>query len=100
MINGGADFDTLEVSGTGNNDTLNIIVSGGVLTRFDNAAVNNIQNVEGVNADLGGNTAAGDTLTYNGTTAAIAAISAPARHRASPRSPASRTCRAAAATTR
>ena len=71
MINGGADFDTLEVSGTGGDDTLNIIVSGGVLTRFDNAAVNNIQNVEMVIVDLGGNAAGGDFITYNGTTEAV-----------------------------
>ena len=60
LVDGGADSDTLEISGgTGNaNQTLAVTFIGTTITKFDTGTVTN---VESVKADLGAGT---DTLTY------------------------------------
>ncbi len=63
-VNGGADLDTLNITGTAGADTLTAVFNGTVLTTVQGGAVTG---VEVVNADLLGNPAAGDTLSYAGT---------------------------------
>ncbi len=65
-VDGGADSDTLAITGTSGNDTLDIVVSGGVITQFEGGTVTG---VESVTADLLGGT--GDTLSYAGTAAGV-----------------------------
>ena len=64
-VDGGADLDTLRITGTAGNNTLNVLFNGVSLTEFENGTVTN---VESVTADLG---AGNDTLSYVGTTAAV-----------------------------
>ncbi len=65
-IDGGADSDTLTVTGTAANNTLNVVFNGAALTTLESATLSGI---ETVTADLIGGT---DTLTYGATTAAVA----------------------------
>ena len=68
-IDGGADTDTLAVSGTAGNDTIHVVVNAsGVVTSIEGMAPTN---VEQYSVDGLGNTAAGDTLDYTGTTSAV-----------------------------
>ena len=66
-IDAGGGSDTLDITGTSGNDTLNVLFNGTVLTGFENGT---LAGVENVTADLDGGT---DTLSYAGTTAAMAA---------------------------
>jgi Ca2+-binding RTX toxin-like protein len=61
-VNGGADFDTLKVSGTGGNDTLDVLFNGTLLLSLEGGA---LANLESITADLLGGI---DTLSYAGTT--------------------------------
>jgi Ca2+-binding RTX toxin-like protein len=65
-IDGGDGFDTLAIVGTALADTLDVIFNGAVITNFEGGTV---VNVESITADLLGGV---DTLTYAGTTAALA----------------------------
>jgi Ca2+-binding RTX toxin-like protein len=67
-INGGADTDTLAVSGTAGNDTIHVVVNGSSVTSIEGTSPTNVENytVSGL-----GNTAAGDTLDFTGTTSAV-----------------------------
>ncbi len=69
-IDGGADSDTLNIVGTGGNNTLDVLFNGTALTQFEGGTLT-VANVESVTADLGANAAAGDTLSYAGTTADV-----------------------------
>ena len=63
-INGGADTDTLAVSGTGGNDTIHVAVNGsGVIASIEGMSPTNVESVT-VNGAGGV-----DTLDYTGTTA-------------------------------
>jgi len=68
-INGAGGSDTLQILGTSGNDTVTVTTSGGIITTIDGAPVSSIEHVT---LDLGANTAAGDTLSYAGTTEGIA----------------------------
>ncbi len=65
IVVGGTGTDTLAITGTSSNDTLDVIVSGGVITQFEGGTVSG---VEIVTANLGNGS---DTLSYAGTTEAI-----------------------------
>ena len=65
-VDGGADVDTLSITGTVANDTLSVIYDG---TALINVAGGSLANVETITADL---LAGADTLTYSTTTAAVA----------------------------
>ena len=65
-ISGGGDTDTVSITGTTANDTLDVLYNGTVLTQFEGGT---LAEVEVVNANLQGGT---DTLTYAGTTADLA----------------------------
>ena len=65
---GGTGTDTLNIAGSAGNDTLDVLFDGLALTNFEGGTVTG---VESVNADLGANAAAGDTLNYAGSTAAV-----------------------------
>ena len=69
-VNGGAGFDTLVISGSTADNTLDVVFAGTALISFE--AGGTIQNLEAVTADLG---AGADTLTYNPTGAALTAAS-------------------------
>jgi Ca2+-binding RTX toxin-like protein len=64
-VDGGAGLDSLDITGTAADDTLGVVVSGGVVTQVAGGAVSGI---ESVNADLDGGS---DTLSYAGTTEAV-----------------------------
>jgi len=64
-VNGGDGNDSLNILGTTDNNTLDVIFNGSALTRFEGG---NVTNVESVLADLIGGA---DTLTYAGTTSAV-----------------------------
>ena len=64
-VDGGAGVDTMIVSGTGANDTLDVIFSAGAITTLEGGA---LSNVETITADLGAGT---DTLSYAGTLVGI-----------------------------
>jgi Ca2+-binding RTX toxin-like protein len=63
-VNGGADVDTLVISGTDANNTLNAVSVGGMLTTFDGGSV---LSVESITANL---LAGIDTLSYSANTIA------------------------------
>jgi VCBS repeat-containing protein len=65
LIDGGSGSDTLQIVGTAANNSVNVVVSGGVIAALDGATVTGIEHVT---LDLGGGT--GDTLSYAGTGAA------------------------------
>ena len=65
IVVGGTGTDTLAIGGTASSDTLDVIVSGGVITQFEGGTVTG---VEVVTANLGNGS---DTLSYAGTTEAI-----------------------------
>jgi Ca2+-binding RTX toxin-like protein len=68
-IDGGADTDTLAVSGTAGSDTLHVVVnSSGVVTSIEGMSATHVEQytVSGL-----GNTAAGDTLDYTGSTSSV-----------------------------
>jgi Ca2+-binding RTX toxin-like protein len=67
-VDGGADSDTLNITGTGGNDTLDVIFNGTSLVNFEGGT---ITGVELVNANLAAG--AGDVLTYT-TTAAVVTV--------------------------
>ncbi len=67
-VDGGAGNDTLIITGTAANNTLDVVFNGSELTNFEGGT---LVNVESVSADMLGNGAAGDTLSYVGTTAAV-----------------------------
>jgi Ca2+-binding RTX toxin-like protein len=62
-VDGGADNDTFAINGAAGavNDNLAVTYSGTLLTSFEG---NTLTSIESVTADLGGNLAGGDTLTY------------------------------------
>ena len=60
-VDGGVDFDSLNITGTAAADTLDVVFNGTALTNFEGGT---ITNVESVTADLLGDL---DTLTYAGT---------------------------------
>jgi Ca2+-binding RTX toxin-like protein len=64
-VDGGDDFDTLAVRGTGGNNTLGVVFNGSVLTNVAGGAVTN---VEAITLDLLGGT---DTLSYGVSAAAV-----------------------------
>src|SRR5262249_30596997 len=65
----GDDLDTLTITGTDGNDTLNVVYNGTALTTV---AGGTVTNVEAVTADLLGQLVGGsDTLNYAGTTANV-----------------------------
>ncbi|MFS2155213.1 VCBS domain-containing protein [Rhizobium sp. Rhizsp42] len=61
IIDGGTGNDTLSITGTSSSDTLNAVITGGVLTQFNGSTVTN---VETINANLQGGT---DLLSYAAT---------------------------------
>ncbi|WP_088342699.1 MULTISPECIES: peroxidase family protein [Rhodomicrobium] len=65
LVDGGAGFDTLHITGTAANDVLNVFFDGTALTSFENGS---IIGVEAVTADLLG---VSDTLNYAGSSAAV-----------------------------
>jgi len=65
VVDGGADSDTLAITGTAAADVLDVVYNGTVLTTVEGGTVTN---VESVTANLGGGT---DTLNYGATTAAV-----------------------------
>ena len=65
-VNGGAGLDTLNIVGTTANNTLDVVFNGTALTTLEGGTV---ANVETVTADL---LSGVDTLTYAGTTSAVA----------------------------
>ncbi|GAB3647605.1 peroxidase family protein [Ramlibacter alkalitolerans] len=65
-VDGGAGSDTLAVTGTAANEVLRVLFSGTALTGVSNGT---LANIESVTANMQGGT---DTLTYAGTTAAVA----------------------------
>jgi Ca2+-binding RTX toxin-like protein len=67
VIDGGDGTDTVEVTGTGADETVSVVFNGTALTSLGG----NVSNVEGVSLNLAGNTAAGDTLSYAGSTVAV-----------------------------
>ncbi|MGH6690301.1 MAG: beta strand repeat-containing protein [Gammaproteobacteria bacterium] len=64
-VDGGTGSDTLSITGTGGNNTLDVIFDGTVLTNFEGGTVTG---VESITADLLGGV---DRLTYAGTTADV-----------------------------
>ncbi len=66
LVDGGADTDTLNITGGAANDVLDVVLNGTALTSIEGGTV---INVERVNANLGGGT---DTLNYSATSAANA----------------------------
>jgi Ca2+-binding RTX toxin-like protein len=66
VVDGGADLDTLNISGTAANNTLNVIFNGTAITPFEGGT---IANVESFVADLLGGT---DTLNFAGSLAGVA----------------------------
>jgi Ca2+-binding RTX toxin-like protein len=64
-VDGGGGNDTLIISGANNNDQLDVIYNGTLLTTVEGGAVTS---VESIVADLGGNA---DTLSYAGSAAAV-----------------------------
>jgi len=64
-IDGGTGNDTLSITGTGLNNTLAVVITGGVLTQV---AGNSVTNVESATADMLGGT---DILNYTGTTSGV-----------------------------
>ena len=67
-INGGAETDSVVITGTGGNNTLNVLFNGSALTGIGGGT---LTDVEFVSADLLGNGGAGDTLSYAGSTGAV-----------------------------
>ncbi|MDM9647861.1 VCBS domain-containing protein [Rhizobium sp. S163] len=65
IIDGGTGNDTLSITGTNSSDTLNALITGGVLTLFNGSTVTN---VETINANLQGGT---DLLSYAGTSEGV-----------------------------
>ncbi|MDQ0136605.1 T1SS-143 domain-containing protein [Neorhizobium galegae] len=63
-VYGGSGDDTLYINGTGNSDTLNVVVSNGIITQF---AGGTVQDVENIALDMWGEGSTGDTLNYSGT---------------------------------
>jgi Ca2+-binding RTX toxin-like protein len=63
-IDGGRGTDTLQINGTGGNDTFTAVVSGGSLTNPGET----LTSVEQIRIDLGGGS---DTLSYTGTTEGV-----------------------------
>ena len=66
LVDGGADTDTLNITGGAANDVLDVVLNGTTLTTIEGGTV---INVERVNANLDGGT---DTLNYSATSAANA----------------------------
>jgi Ca2+-binding RTX toxin-like protein len=66
-VDGGDGIDTVEITGTGANETVEVVYNGTALTSLGG----NVSNVEGVSLNLAGNTAAGDTLSYAGSTVGV-----------------------------
>ncbi|MDL9996992.1 peroxidase family protein [Variovorax sp. J22P240] len=64
-IDGGAGTDTLNITGVGNNDVLDVVLTGTTITSMEGGTVTG---VESVIANLGG---AADTLSYGATTTAV-----------------------------
>ena len=64
-VDGGTELDTLSITGTAGNNTLDVVFNGTSLTEFENGTV---VNVESVTANLG---AGNDTLSYAGSNAAV-----------------------------
>ena len=65
-INGGANFDTLNITGTAANNTLIVNYNGTSITAMGPGGQPTITSVEAINVNLLGNTVGGgDTLTYN-----------------------------------
>jgi hypothetical protein len=68
-MDGGTGTDTLNVLGTGDNDILNVFYTpADGIVRLESNVVDNIHNIENINADLG---AGIDTLTYAGSTTGV-----------------------------
>ncbi|QFY59410.1 type I secretion C-terminal target domain-containing protein [Rhizobium grahamii] len=65
IIDGGTGSDTVAIIGTSSPETLNVVVSGDVLTQFNGSTVTN---VETITANLQGGT---DLLSYSGTTQGV-----------------------------
>ncbi|MCC6890688.1 MAG: hypothetical protein IT536_19360 [Hyphomicrobiales bacterium] len=65
VVDGGADSDSLAITGTGGGNTLAVISDGSVLISVAGGAVSNL---ESITANLGGGT---DTLTFAGSTAGV-----------------------------
>ena len=65
IVNGGADIDTLSITGTAAANTLDVVFNGAALTGFEGGT---ITGVESVTANLLGGT---DALSYVGTTADV-----------------------------
>ena len=64
-IIGGAGTDVLNITGAANNDVLDVVFAGGVITGFEGGTVTG---VEQINANLGGNA---DTISYAASTANV-----------------------------
>jgi len=65
-IDGGTGTDRLEITGTGGNDTINVVFSGTTITGLAGGVVTNVENVT---IDLLGGS--NDTLSYAGTTSNV-----------------------------
>ena len=66
-VDGGADVDTLAISGTAANNTLTVLYNGVSITQVEGGAVTG---VESITVDLGANAVAGDRLAYDPLTTA------------------------------
>ncbi|MDM0026337.1 peroxidase family protein [Variovorax saccharolyticus] len=64
-IDGGTGTDTLNILGAGNNDVLDVVLTGTAITSIEGGTVTN---VEAISANLGG---AADTLSYGATTSNV-----------------------------
>jgi Ca2+-binding RTX toxin-like protein len=68
IIDGGADTDTLVISGTADDDTIHVVTSGSTITSIEGMTPTNVESytLKGL-----GNGANGDTLDYTGTTTSV-----------------------------
>ena len=68
IIDGGADTDTLAISGTAGDDTIDVVTSGSTITSIEGMIPTS---VESYTLNGLGNGANGDTLSYTGTTTSV-----------------------------